>query len=111
MPERGATEPGDVGELWMRRPEALAAGRTIPSVLEHAGDRVAVLQRNRGRLRGQVAHAGAPTAAGDRAIVGSSWVGRATDSSEDPTQLGRLLRCVSASIHGLTVLCAAAQSE
>ena len=53
----------------MRGPEALRPGDALTRVLEHAGDRVAVLQADGRDLGVQVADAGAAAAPGDRAVV------------------------------------------
>ena len=44
VPEGASAEPGDLRELWMRCPEALRPRHALSGVLEHARDRVAVLQ-------------------------------------------------------------------
>src|SRR5205823_2438983 len=112
VPEGGPAEPGDDRELRMRRPEALGAGGADPSVLEHAGHRVAELERDGGRPRSQIADAGAATAAADRAVERRVDVGRATDAREQPAGGQELLDGVAARIQaGLGVRLAAHQRE
>src|SRR6185295_8995126 len=64
--EGGSTEPGDVRQLRMRRPEALGTGRDTAksSVLEGTSDCITILEGNRRHLRIQIADAGTAAASG-----------------------------------------------
>ena len=93
-----------IGELRVRRPEALGAGHALAGVLEHARHRVAVLQGDGGGLRVEVADAGAAAAAGDGAVVRRVRVGGAADPGQHPTQLHRFLHRVGPGVERLGLL-------